>query len=468
VALGTRYSFWLALAAAVLSIKIALLAIDSLVVFGGGDSGAYLASAVSDWVPGDRSFTYGRYFIRAILAVFGSIKAVVVAQSLLSGATSVLAAVCLRVGFRSPFWVAAIAALLYAIEPLALLYERAILTETVTLFFLALFVLTGLSYINRPRTPRLILLAFLGTCILSLRTFHIPVVLVATVAVVLLGIPHLRDQNAGSVWDFGSRVLLHALVAIAATVGFHAAYQQYFSYVTNQPPTYNSGDGFFLIAAWAPVVTPDDFPNEATAERVLNNLFDLQDRFNRNFHLFGEGGLVNLLQKDQAPGISGYLAASEAAKKIALHAARRDPIGLIGLAVETYADYWNGKVMRKSIVGDQGPLKLDQKLIDYFQACCSEDLSKNHLQDTLAKRWYGGASVWYRVLLLSPLFAILLCIPRGYREQAMFVGVVVWAVMLVSVFFGVVVDVRFHHALAWLACIQLGILLSYIDPWRLG
>jgi hypothetical protein len=197
----------------------------------------------------------------------------------------------------------------------------------------------------------------------------------------------------------------------------------------------------------------------------LNNLkLDLQDRFHRNFHLFGEDGLVNLLQKDQAPGISGYLAASETAKKIALHAARRDPIGLIGLAIETYADYWNGKVMRKSIKGGQGPLKLDQKLIDYFQACCSEDLSKNHLQGTLAKRWYGEASVWYGVLLLTPLFAILLCIPRGHREQAMFVGVVVWAVMLVSVFFGVIVEVRFHHALAWLACIQLGILLSYIAP----
>ncbi len=232
---------WLALAAAVLSIKFVLLAIDPLPLFFMGDSGAYLGSAIYKWKPNDRSFTYGLYVIGPILAAFGSLKAVVVSQAVLSSATAILAAVCLRVGFRAPFWVATIAALLYAVEPLALLYERMIMTEAAALFFLALFVLTGLSYINYPRVPLLILLALLGPYVLSLRTFYISVVLVSTIAAVLLGMPHLKDRSAEGVRAVGLRVLLHALVSITATIGFHAAYKQHFAYVTGSPPSYNSG-----------------------------------------------------------------------------------------------------------------------------------------------------------------------------------------------------------------------------------
>jgi hypothetical protein len=107
-----RIAFWLALTAAVLGLKIALLAIDSLPLFFLGDSAVYLGSALGNGLPSDRSFTYGVIFIRPVLAVFGSLKAVVVVQSVLSSAIAVLAAVCLRVGFRAPLWVAAVAALL--------------------------------------------------------------------------------------------------------------------------------------------------------------------------------------------------------------------------------------------------------------------------------------------------------------------------------------------------------------------
>ncbi len=109
------------------------------------------------------------------------------------------------------------------------------------MFFLALFVLTGLSYINYPRVPLLILLALLGPYVLSLRTFYISVVLVSTIAAVLLGMPHLKDRSAEGVRAVGLRVLLHALVSITATIGFHAAYKQHFAYVTGSPPSYNSG-----------------------------------------------------------------------------------------------------------------------------------------------------------------------------------------------------------------------------------
>jgi hypothetical protein len=407
-------------------------------------------------LPSDRSFTYGVIFIRPVLAVFGSLKAVVVVQSVLSSAIAVLAAACLRVGFRAPLWVAAVAALLYAVEPLALVYERLIMTETLTLLFLALFILTGLCYINHPRAPLLIVLALLGTCVVSLRTFHIPVVWVATIAAVLLGVPCLKEQSSGSLRGFGSKVLLHVLVAIVATIGFHALYKSYFAYMTNQPPSYNAADGLFLVASWAPVVTPDDFPSKAMAERVLPNLkFDLRKRSNQRF---SKGGLVDLLVEEQG---GNAREANLVAKKIALHAALRDPIGVIGLALETYADSWDRGSIMRNVLSDQGGLELDKRLIDHFKANYSEDLSKHHLQDTIAKRWHRAAAPWYNFLLLSPFFSVLICIPRAHRKPAIFIGVIAWCVIAVSMGFGS--TVRFYHALGWLTCIQLGILLCYVS-----
>jgi hypothetical protein len=452
-------AFWLALTAAILGVKIALLAIDSLPLFFLGDSSVYLRSALGGGLPSDRSFTYGVFFIRPVLAVFGSLEAVVAAQSVLSAAIAVMAAVCLRVGFGTPLWVAAVAALLYAVEPLALILERLIMTETLTLFILAWFVLTGLCYIKRPRLSLLIVLAFLGTCIVSLRTFHIPVVWIATVAAMLLGLPRLKEQSGGSLRRFGWNVLLHALVAIGVTLGFHALYKSYLAYMTNESPAYNSADGFFLVASWAPVVTPDDFPSKEMAERVLPKLkFDLQDPNVRANQRFSEGGLVDVLVDDQG---GNARRANRMAKKIARNAALRDPIGVIGLTWWTYAQSWDRGNILREVLSDQGQRELDRHMIDRFKAKYSEDLSNHHLQDTMAKRWHRAAIPWYGFLLLSPFLSLLLCIPRAYRMEALFISVIALSVIAVSMGFGS--TVRFHHALGWLTCIQLGILLSYLS-----
>jgi hypothetical protein len=49
--------------------------------------------------------------------------------------------------------------------------------------------------------------------------------------------------------------------------------------------------------------------------------------------------------------------------------------------------------------------------------------------------------------------------------EALFISVIALSVIAVSMGFGS--TVRFHHALGWLTCIQLGILLSYLSAaWR--
>ena len=168
-------------------------------------------------------------------------------------------------------WIVAVTAIACAFEPLALVQERLILAETVALFFLALFVLVGLALyssaamVSHPN-PRL-----LGTVALSLRTSFVPVILIATASVVLLGAPRLWELAADR-RNFLRVFFLHALVAVVATAGFHEAYKQYFSHMTHSRPSYKRGGGFFLIASWAPLITRADFPNERVANRIFSNV----------------------------------------------------------------------------------------------------------------------------------------------------------------------------------------------------
>ena len=460
-------AFWVALTASVLALKITLLVLDPLPIFFLGDSGSYLHSALTSQAPLDRSFTYGLDFVRPILAVFRSLQTVVVIQSLLAAASSILAGMCLRVGFRAPLWAAAVAGLLYALEPLALIYERLILTETLSLFFFACFVLTGLCYINRPRLWLLIALAFLGTCILSLRTFYIPAILAATAAAVLLAVPHLMQRSAPRLDQFRLRkLLLHALVALGATAGFHAFYQSYFSYLTTLPPAYNGGDGFFLLGSWAPLVTAADLPSTEMADTLLPEVkFELKNRFSRPNQLFTRGGLIDLLTKEEG---GDYRKANRVAKSTALHAGLRDPLGVAKLASLTYGDFWDGEMMKQGLLVAQGQRELDQWLLDHFLVHYAEDLSGRYLHDSIAKWWHRSAIPWYRFLLLSPLISLLLCIPRALRNESIFIAVIVWAVFVVGVALVLGPIVRYLHAIAWLMCIQIGLSLYLLHAARRG
>ena len=450
--------FWVSLAAVIAVIKIIFLSLDSLPLFYLGDSEVYLSSAISSSLPSDRSFTYGVFFISPILAMFGSVGAVVVFQALLSGVTGLLAGVCMRVGFDAPPWVIAVTVVGYAFEPLALLHERLILTEAVALFFFALFTLVGLLYIRRPRWHLLILLAPLGTIALSLRTSFVPVILIATASVVALGAPRLWELSHDR-RKFLRVLLLHSLVAVVTTAGFHEAYKQYFSYMTNARPSYNAGGGFFLIASWAPLITREDFPNERVANLVLSNVkHDLGNRRARPVHRFWEDGLVGAIVKAEKG--NAHLA-DKLAGKIAKKAARRDPMGVAWLAWQTYGDFWDRKTMSRRLGWEEGERELDDRLIGYFREHHAEDLAGRHLKSTVTKEWHRSATYWYRFLLLSPLLSLLTIIIAGaYRASSAFIAVLVCALMLVNCALVTEPVFRYLQPVAWLTCLLLGQLLS--------
>ena len=451
--------FWVSLAAAVAIIKIILLLFDHFPLFFLGDSGVYLWSAIEPPVPLERSFTYGLFFIRPILAVLGSVEAVVVLQALVSGVTCLLGGICMRVGFNAPSWVVALIVTAYALEPLALIHERLILAETLGLFCLALFVLVGLLYIRQPRWHYILLLTILGTVALSLRTSLIPVVAIATVAAPLLGARRLWEEMPDRK-GFWRVLILHLVLAIGGTAGFHEAYKQYFSYMTGFPPAYNAGGNFFLIASWAPLVSKVDFPNEEAADRVLPNVkHDLKDRHARPVNRFWRDGLVEVI-KDAENG--NYYLAQKLAGKVARNAGLRDPLGVARLAWGTYTDFWNTTMMRPRVALEQGSLELPESMLKYFKEHYDEDLSGRHLQSTLTKQWHNStvAWYWYRFLLLSPLLTLFTIVIAGSnRASSIFIGVVSCAIVAVAVALVTEPSLRYLHPVAWLTFLQIGQIL---------
>jgi hypothetical protein len=440
-------AFWTVLTLCVLGIKILILTLDPLPLFVIGDSEVYLNSAISPAVPFDRSIVYGTAFIRPILATFGTTKAIVVAQMLLASCSALLAGVCARIGFRTPLWIVALAALAYAVDPLALIHERLIMTEGVALFGLALFVLVGLCYIESQRLSWLILLAVCSTWIVSLRPSFVPLLLICAVFLPVLGPLRSESTRLRPQWQ----LLSHQIISVAVTILFHSVYMQYLAYSTGRAPSYNSGSGLFLIASWAPLITRDDFPDPAVFDSILPELgFDLTNRFNRLGHRFADDGLCELLATNQGD----YDRANRLAEKVALNAGSRNPLGVLDLGWKTYNDLWNRELMRQSILTDQGQRELDQSLIDFFKSNYSEDISRRHLTDTPVKQWHRLAFLWYRFLLLSPLIsaAVIIACPT-HRRAAVFLTALVCGLMTFNCLTSTEPVVRYLHSISWLTIV---------------
>jgi hypothetical protein len=453
--------FWGVFAAAACANAILLL-IDHQPLFIIGDSMVYVNSAFGTGGPGDRSFAYGRYLIRPLLWLFGSLDAVVVAQALMAAGCSALLSAILRAGFGVALWLAAVVGLLYVAEPLALLYQRMMMTEGPALFFLAIFLLLGIVYLERPRLRLLALLAALSVAGVAFRVSMLPVLLLSMLLLPPLAVLRLWPVPR----DMLVKCATHLLVGLALTFGMHALYKDLYHKVTGLPAAYNSADGLFLLASWAPLVTRDDFPDPAQFDRIQPTLgSSLADRFARPGHRFAPDGLIGrLIQSEQ----NNEGAANTLASKIAWHVARRDPLGVLRLGLATYLDFWNPQVMRHVLEVDEGQLEADQELIDKFRTRYHEDISGHFRIQNFVKSFHASGQPWYRLALLSPLvwLAALILRPRSWRPLLL-IGVSVIGLMLIDTLLVIEPVVRYLHSLAWLTILLCGIIAqSLLDLFR--
>jgi len=199
----------------------------------------------------------------------------------------------------------------------------------------------------------------------------------------------------------------------------------------------------------------------------------LKPRAARDAHHFAPGGLRSTIEAATRKwdGSVDVVRANELAKEIAIHAAERDPLGLIDLSAETFADYFNISYFLSSIELDEGA---HHQVSKQFSDEIWKRFHARYQQlnpGSLTQRWHHAAVPWYLFLLFVPLIFTCLAIvaQRLYAPQCIFLGIMAWAVVLQAAALSAGPIERYLVPLAWLVFPMMGaVATSCARRWSAG
>src|SRR4051812_35838612 len=129
---------WWLFCALVLAIKLLLLWLDSTPKLFLGDSGAYIWTALTGWIPSDRSYFYG-YLVRYLAVWPHSFGPLLLSQMIVSAGTAIVFALICSRFFRMSNRLSFLFGLMCALDPCQLVWERYVMTETFSLLFTCWF-----------------------------------------------------------------------------------------------------------------------------------------------------------------------------------------------------------------------------------------------------------------------------------------------------------------------------------------
>jgi hypothetical protein len=406
---------WLLLTALLLALAKGIqFAIDSTPIYF-FDSGAFLQNALGLWFIPERSPAYG-----ALIHVFGipfhSMRAVVAMQLIMGGLTAWLLTFFLIRLLNVRVWIAILAALIFAFDPMQVTYEHLVMTEATSILISAVFLCAALAYLRKPALFWPVILSFLGILLVSLRMVYVPVVFATAVLLPLLAAcfsPSARRP----------RILVLALaLSCGSTLLFHEAYQHLTGRLAGREPAYHYRTGFFLAAAVAPILEPLDAADPAVAMAVVEQAgsrLPLIPRFFRSAQIWNRQDglrfrLIAVFHGDET-------AANRAAGSLARAAILRNPLGFLDLGWQTYLDYGRqlgnltrclhqdiDQVIPELEPGDGPP---------YFRL--GLDVAKRRVVVSPSSRYYILGGWWCLFLLSAPFLALLaLWLRPDLREAA--------------------------------------------------
>jgi hypothetical protein len=258
------------------------------------------------------------------------------------------------------------------------------------------------------------------------------------------------------------KVAVHLLIAVVLNQACLYGYRRANGDLSEHPPAYTYNDGIFLLCFWAPIVQPGDFPLPELRNAIFKNLhYDLRDPTVRNIQCYAPDGLVGRIREEATRrlGYSDALLANKLAKKTALRAVKRDPIGLLKLSAHTYAQFFDTSYLRYTVELDEGfhnpgDPEFRRELLTNFHV----QYDGEHHLDTLTLRWHMAAIPWYQFLIVVPFLFTLLTFfaAREYTPQWIYFGVAIWGFTVQSTALTVQPTVRYLTASAWLTFLILG------------
>ena len=392
---------------AILGVKLVILLIDPNPRFFLWDSVTYLRGAIDGTLPRDRSFLYS-LLIAAVALPLHSLHALVIAQTLAGVASAFFVYLIVRVFLGVRYEAALIAALLVAIEPGQLFYERMVMAEAFGSAIWLGFVVLVLAYVRDGRMVWLPAIAVAGILAVAFRLNGTAVVLL-----IAPGLPLWRAWFTASGPQPDSarstqrrRIALHLAVSIAMTLVLHVGYRHIVAEIAHTRPGYIGTEGLFLLDFTAPAVTAADFDGTGCDPTVLNHVrASLDDPRTREGQLWGEGGLWAAMQRDCPK--------PEAAADVVAHRASHRIFGkVLPMALTTTAQYFDDAEATWRMNSDLGrkgmlPLELIEPAKQYF----SFDVKPIAFTDTITLLWFQHARWWFTAcFLLAPFVAIWLAV----------------------------------------------------------
>src|SRR5882757_246175 len=211
-AASSRANTWWLFCALIFAIKLLLLWLDPTPKLFLGDSGAYIWTALTGWIPSDRSYFYG-YLVRWLAVWPHSFGPLLLSQMLVSAVTAIVFALICRRFFEMSNRLCFFFGLMCALDPCQLVWERYVMTETFSLLVYVLVLYWSLAYLRDRRLWQLAVVQALSVLLIGFRMSFLPVVQACTILLPLIafarrGLPGLRNRSEA-----------HAPVAGALTTG---------------------------------------------------------------------------------------------------------------------------------------------------------------------------------------------------------------------------------------------------------
>ena len=396
----------------ILVLNFVLLALDPLPKLFMGDSGSYLWTAVSGWMPPDRSFLYG-YVIRWSSLSTGSLTSLLILQAFLGAITALLVAHVCRSIFGLIPGLSYLFGVLCSLDPLQLVWERYVMTETVSLFFYALVLLFSFLYLKQRCLWQLAIVQIMSLLVISFRMSYLLVIQVSAFLLPLIAfLPEIR----AAFWKHSSAFLktsamklpgLHLAFSILLMFALLQGYRQLNGRLAGREPAFLHNSGLSLLTTWAPVLKPTDSPDPRLSELIAEgDQFRLNDLWSRDGQLYSPGGLVARWKQ-----IEPNAAISEqVAKQTALNVLLRRPMDIVTLGLKTFLHYWNFEHIRRQAKVELGkarnnwPNNKTWHVVTHFHLL--PPLPQEAKTDTLLQRYFLHSQPYYYMVLLSPFVCV--------------------------------------------------------------
>jgi hypothetical protein len=420
-AIASERNRWWLFCLTILGLKLFLFMLDPLPKMFLGDSECYVSTALVGWIPDDRSYFYG-FVLRWVALSVASFSPLLILQMILSAVIAIVVAlICLSI-LEMPAPLAYTVGFACAIDPLQVVWERYVMTETISLFFYVLVLYWSLLYLRDRRLSHLALVHVLGVLVIGFRMSYLLVTQLNAVFLPLVAFfPAIIESfKRPPSWAERAKVArlagAHLLVSVVVMLTLHAGYRGLTGLLSGGQPTYLLAMGSHILPAWAPIIEPQDSPDPRLAELIRHGdeyeIKNLKLRGNQHFEV---GYLMDRWSKIE----TNTAQANQIAKATALNALRRNPFQVLGLAWRTFIAYWNPKELEDYARIDLGHVDLLPQgaavLAEHFHFAA--DLQIKGAPLTLLQRYFVAALPYCYFILLSPILGLVatyLCRDKRY------------------------------------------------------